>query len=217
MKRVLCYGDSNTWGWPPGGGYRYPKSQRWPGVLQLGLGGGFEIIELGQPGRLLKFGSTTVEEEHAPLLELLQRDCDIDLVIIMLGTNDIISRPEQSPGQITEDLRDIIRSILEMDLLKGSVAPIVLLIAPPLLENTEQDRFGGFDDIAVEKSSALRVCYKKLADELGCAFFDASDVIYASPLDGVHLEADAHRSLGEALVPICQNLLESSTQNLKTN
>lgn len=205
-KTILCYGDSNTWGWPPGGMGRYPASQRWPGVLGIELGDGFHIIEAGQPGRSLRSNFSLGGEEHAELFKYLDSDDGIDLVIIMLGANDVISRPAQSSAEITADLEVLMSRILSRRGAREGEKPKAMIISPPHLEVDSMERFGSFDDILVRKSKELSEHYRRVAQDLGCAFFDAAQVICSSPMDGVHLEAGAHVVLGQTLAPKCRVL-----------
>ena len=94
MKTVLCYGDSNTWGYIGGTGERFAPEVRWPGVLQAALGGAYRVIEEGLNGRTTVFDDSIEEGRNGEtyLRPCLQTHAPIDLVILMLGTNDLKRR-----------------------------------------------------------------------------------------------------------------------------
>lgn len=206
-RHILCYGDSNTWGWPPSGWGRHPQDQRWPGVLETSLGDGYHIIEAGEPGRTTISDLEIFGEEDAVLSRCLNSEARVDLVILMLGTNDIIGRPAQSVADIASDLGVLVGWVQASKEGRESAAPQVLILSPPYFEQDSAAQFAGLDEIMVGKSHQLSELYQGLAEEKGCAFFDAAEVIRSSSIDGVHLDADAHITLGQALAPICRRLL----------
>ncbi len=203
--QILCYGDSNTWGWPPSGWGRHPQDQRWPGVLELTLGRGYHIIEAGQPGRAVKSGFGAPDEEHRELYQYLNSSQQIDLVILMLGTNDLFIRPSDSADDVASNLGAIVRGIGNG---ADSNAPLILIVSPPYLELDTESQFAMFDGQMVKKSKQLGGHYEQLAHLYSCGYFDAATVIRSSLVDGVHLDADAHVTLGQALAPVCREILK---------
>ena len=204
---ILCYGDSNTWGWPPSDWRRHPQDQRWPCVLETSLGDGYHIIEAGEPGRTTISDLEIFGEEDAVLSRYLNSGSRVGLVILMLGTNDIIVRPAHSAADITSDLGVLVGWVqMSKEGLELAEAQ-VLILSPPHLEQDAAAQFAGLDEIMVDKSHQLSELYQGLAEEKGCAFFDAAGVIRSSSIDGVHLDANAHITLGQALAPICRKLL----------
>ncbi|MFP4205892.1 MAG: SGNH/GDSL hydrolase family protein [Spirochaetota bacterium] len=209
MKTILCYGDSNTWGWNPKTMCRFAVEDRWTGVLAGQLGDGYRVIEEGLNGR------TTVFEDplepgrngRAYLWPCLQTHMPLDLVAIMLGTNDLKSRFAASAYEIADAAGRLVELARQSGAGTGGEAPRVLLVAPPPLGDTS--RFGGDDPAyegselawpqAVEKSRAFSRQYRRVADAHGCGFFDAASVVETSEIDGIHWEAGAHRAFGEAL------------------
>ena len=91
MRTILCFGDSNTWGDPPGGNGRFAWHERWTGILQSSLGDGFRVIEEGLCGRTTCFDDPFSPNRNglAYLTVALETHCPLDLLIIMLGTNDL--------------------------------------------------------------------------------------------------------------------------------
>ena len=199
MREILCFGDSNTWGYDPSSKGRFANEVRWTGVLQAALGPGFRVIEEGLNGR------TTVWEDPVEgdkmgkrhLVPCLESQAPLDLVILMLGTNDTKKRYSAPPADIAAGVGVLLDIIAKSAAGRDGKAPQVLLVAPaPLSKLTE---FAPMFDGGPEKSRALAALYAEQARARGCAFFDAGSVVRCSDLDGVHFEAAGHRALGEAL------------------
>ncbi len=200
MRTVLCYGDSNTWGSDPETGERFGFEVRWPGVLARELGDGFRVIEEGLPGR------TTVRDDpiegahkngRSYLRACLESHRPVDLVTVMLGTNDLKERFAASASDIAQGASSLADEILRSGCGPGGGAPMVLLVAPPPVGRLTDmaEMFEG----AGEKSGRFAGHYRRFAERYGCAFLDAGEVIVSSDVDGIHLEADEHRKLGEAV------------------
>ena len=199
MKTVLCFGDSNTWGYEPLVARRYPAHIRWTGVLQNSLGDGFRVIEEGLNGR-----TNATNEEERPIRSgldvlpiLLESHRPLDLVVIMLGTNDLKHDFDLSAGQIADGARQVCRSVIDCEYLMDN-PPQILLISPThveLMTEEEQDMFIG----AIDKSRELAEHYQVVAEDLGIHFLDASKIVMKTDLDGVHWDADQHKAFGEEL------------------
>jgi len=207
VRRVLCFGDSNTWGYDPASGGRFPREVRWTGVLARSLGPGFEVIEEGLNGR------TTVRDDPLEahrngmtyLLPCLESHAPLDLVIVMLGTNDLKARFALSPQGIAEgagELVDVVRSSAGGP---DGAAPQVLLVAPPPVRPLGE--LDGMFAGAATKSLALGAELARVARRLGCRFVDAGAEARIGELDGLHFEAVAHRALGLALAGQVRALL----------
>jgi lysophospholipase L1-like esterase len=200
LRTILCYGDSNTWGSDPETGDRFPEDTRWPGVLRRTLGDGYRVIEEGLPGR------TTVREDpiegdykngRAYLRPCLESHRPIDLVTIMLGTNDLKRRFGTSASDIAQGAASLAEMVLRSGCGPGGGAPVVLLVAPPPVGRLTEmaQMFEG----AKEKSLEFSRHYRRFAEQQGCEFLDAGAVIVSSDVDGIHLDAGEHRKLGEAV------------------
>ncbi len=204
QRTILCYGDSNTHGTMPletldvmG---RFGRSDRWPGVLAAALGADAHVIEEGLPGR------TTVHPDPvsgvyknglAVLPAVLESHAPIDLVVLMLGTNDLKHRFQLPPVEIAESAAQLVLTIRHSEAGPEGQAPDVLLVCPPpVLEAGCLDEI--FEGGAV-KSRRLAEFYAATAKRLGVGFLDAGQVIVSSPLDGVHFDADQHARLGQAI------------------
>ncbi len=200
MKTVLCYGDSNTWGFDPGTGERFAPDVRWPGVLARGLGDGFRVVEEGLSGR------TTVRDDpiegahkngRTYLRACLESHKPIDLVALMLGTNDLKQRFGASASDIAQGAASLAEEVMRGGCGPGGGAPAVLLISPPPLGRLTElaEMFEG----SAEKSVRFAGHYRRFADQYGCWFLDASEIIVSSDLDGIHFEEKEHNKLGEAV------------------
>jgi lysophospholipase L1-like esterase len=201
MFELLCFGDSNTWGYAPRTGQRYPRSVRWTGVLQAALGGDFLVIEEGLNGR------TTVWEDQVEgdrngkrhLVPILQSHAPLDLVVLLLGTNDLKKRYSAPPCDIAAGAGVLIDIILASGAGQAGAAPAVLLLAPPPLAPSAATAFGGMFEEGVEKSRGLGKLYREAARLRGCSFLDTGSIVTSSDVDGIHFEEESHRALGEAV------------------
>jgi len=206
MKTILCYGDSNTWGWDPEHMERYPTDTRWPGVLQHTLGQDYQVIEEGLPGRTTVW--TDPIEGHMSgkdyLTPCLNSHRPIDLVILMLGTNDLKYRFSVSAFDIAESLGALVKIIHQSESGLNEGIPKILLLAPPPLGKLTDfaDMFAG----GTEKSRQLSQHIQRGADLWGCLFLDTAQVIVSSDVDGVHFDPGEHRKLGVAVAEIVRKM-----------
>lgn len=199
MKTILCYGDSNTWGYDPATKTRYDRQTRWTRILARSLGKGYDIIEEGLNAR------TTVHEDPLEpgrngltyLGPCLITHKPIDLVIILLGTNDLKKRLALSPYDIGKGIRRLLLEINHGGCGPAGKSPKVLLLVPPPLAKLSE--YAQTFEEGTEKSKMLATEYAKYAEEFGCEIIDTGQHIVTSDVDGVHWEADQHRLLGELL------------------
>ena len=209
MKSILCYGDSLTYGAnPTPGGARHEFADRWPGALEGKLAGKVRVFPEGLGGRTTVFDDwmTGADRNGARILPTLMRSHGpLDMVIIMLGTNDLkpfLGRTAMEASKGALRLIEIARAHC------GAAIPIVL-VAPPQIGDTNHAEmlihFGG--QVAIDESRQFAKWYKLRANEAGVAFFDASTVAQPDPNDGVHLDAANTRAIGEALAPLVSKLL----------
>ena len=212
MKTILCYGDSNTHGYDPSTGLRYPPHVRWTGVLRGLLGSGFLVIEEGCNGRTTVF--TDPEEGWKNGLDYLKPCLNshkpIDLVILMLGSNDLKRFTRATAADSADGAGKLADVIHEFLTVKQGYAPKILLAAPPRIrpEITESPFRLSFDENASAMSERFAEEFRRVAREKGCFFFDAASVAEASPLDSLHLGPDDHRKLAEALCGKVRELLD---------
>jgi lysophospholipase L1-like esterase len=201
-RQVLCYGDSNTWGCIPLRGdeapRRFTRAERWTGVLQDELGPDYWIIEEGLNGR------TTTRDDTEPyrngltfLLPTLEAHHPLDLVVVMLGTNDLKERFAASPAEIAHGAGQLVRAIRKSGFGPDGRSPQVVLVSPPLIGRLRQSdtEFEG----AYVKSLLLGDAFRDIAEAESCAFLDAGQHVSGSDSDGVHLERESHATLGNAV------------------
>jgi len=196
---VLCFGDSNTWGYNPADGSRYDRKTRWPCVMASDLGSGWHIVEEGLSGRTTVFEDEIEAHRRGldAIVMLLETHWPLDLVIIMLGTNDLKCRFGVVPRDISLGWARIIKTIRERSLWFAGKAPEILLVSPPPVRevSTLNESFAG----APEKSTRFAETGRRVAQEVGCLFFDAGSTVSSSPVDGIHLSAESQIRLGHSL------------------
>lgn len=211
MKTVLCYGDSLTWGYDAASLDRHPLKDRWPSVLQATLGNGVEVIAEGLNGRTTAFDDhlAGADRNGARVLPtVLMTHAPIDLIIIMLGANDMKPWIHGNPVAAKQGIQRLIDIVRGHDYPFNWPAPQILIVAPPAVSRTENAEFKEMFAGGDEASKRLAPQYSALADEAGCGFFDAGIVAETTPLDGVHLDAENTRKIGQALAPIVRVMLE---------
>ena len=208
LKTILCYGDSNTWGHNPATGERYARDERWPGVLRQELGDGYLVIEEGLPGRTTVWDDPIGEYRNGKeyLVPCLESHRPIDLVAILLGTNDLKGRFSLSAYDIAAGASVLVDVVQRSEAGPNGSAPRVLLMAPPPLGRLTDlaEMFEG----AKLKSRRFSEHYRRVAREYGCALLDTSNIIVSSDIDGVHLEVGEHRKLGRTAAAVIQSMLE---------
>ncbi len=212
MKNIVCFGDSNTWGYNPESGERYPHEIRWTSVLQKELGSGYIVIPEGLNGRTTvwedPFSAYRKGIEH--LIPVLLTHKPIDLLVLMLGTNDSKNFLGNTPMAIGWGLRFLVETIQSSGCGRNDEAPAVLIVSPAPVKEVESDNppfdIRSFASILghnpTEVSKGLSVEYRMIADDLSCGFFDASVCAEVSGLDGVHLTEGSHAALGAALAGV---------------
>jgi lysophospholipase L1-like esterase len=213
-KRILVFGDSNSWGFVPNPTgdptTRYDTSTRWPRVMINRLGAGFDLIEEGLNARTTNLDDPQLDVPSVHLRggtlngakvlpAILASHLPLDLVIVMLGTNDLKIRFNRSANEIAQAVIGLAELIAEC---KGGVAtvygsPQVLVVAPPPLGSEFRDPAqweGG-----VEKSLELGPALRDAAAAAHLPFFNAGEVISTDGGDGIHFSAESQRKLGEAV------------------
>ncbi len=206
MKTVLCYGDSNTFGYVPETGMRYPRDVRYPGRLQMLLGDDFSVIEEGCNGR------TTIHDDPVDgwkngldyLRPCLNSHKPVDIVILMLGSNDLKATFHLTAQEIADGAGVLVDVIREFTAEKQGFVPKIILVSPPEIgEGIKSSPFyGAFYEEAVAESKKFPECYRRVAEEKGCIFFDAAKVVKPSPVDSLHLTPEGHEMLAMGLYDV---------------
>ena len=203
-RTILCYGDSNTHGTIAldrlGSFTRLDRNQRWPGLLAEVSGSDWHVIEEGHPGR------TTVHDDpiEGPhrngitvLPSILESHRPIDVVVLMLGTNDLKPRFSVTPTDISLSIERLIRVIRSSECGPDGAPPDVVLVAPVPITETGvlKEIFKG----GAQKSQELSLLYQLVAERWACPFVDAGAVAQSDPTDGVHLSKEAHQAIATAI------------------
>lgn len=207
-KTILCYGDSNTWGFVPGSeGERFAWEVRWPGVLQAELGSEYRVIEEGLSGR-----TTVLDNPLEPyrngreyLVPCLQSHQPLDLVVIFLGTNDLGDRYPLPPLDIARGAASLAQIVLKSESGPGYGAPAALLCSLPRIGDTSSiaDTFSG----ASAKASDLLRCFRIAAEEVDAPLVDLAQATAYDDADGVHLNAGGHRAVALAVAQAAREIL----------
>jgi lysophospholipase L1-like esterase len=212
MKTILCYGDSITWGYIPGNAGRYAREIRWPNVMQKDLGSGYEIITEGLRGRY-----TVHDEPYRPgrngaalLQPILDSHSPVDLLIILLGTNDVLHYPAVTSADAARGIDILIKIAQASETGPNDTSPKILIISPPLIGtlSAELQQLCHGDPA---HSAKFAEYFQKIADQRGVYFLDGAGVCAPSPIDGVHLDDAEHRRLGQAVGKVVIRIFESET------
>ena len=203
MKQILVYSDSLTWGIIPDTRNRLSFGDRWPGAMENILNDKertYRVIENClngrrtawddpfKPGRNGLQGIEQVIEMHSPL----------ELVVLMLGTNDFQSMHDHNAWHSAQGIRSLIASIRQAPIEPGMPVPQILLVVPPLIHTPKgpiAPKFKGGEN----KCLGIAQEYKVVADEMDCLYFDSESVTSSSTVDGIHLDKEQHKVLGVAL------------------
>ncbi len=199
MKTILCYGDSNTWGCDPATKERYSLAERWTGVLAQELGDEYRVVEEGLNGRTTVWQDPIEGYKNGKeyLIPCLESHKPIDLVTILLGTNDLKTRFSVSAYDIATSAGVLVQIVLKSMAGPQNGAPQVLLVAPPVVGQLS-DYAEMFED-AQTKSKKFGKYYAQVAEEYGCHFLDTAPIVRSSDVDGIHWEVSEHRKLGQAV------------------
>lgn len=209
MKRILCFGDSNTWGYDYVGGGRFEDEIRWTGIMGKALGDNYKIIEEGLCGR-----TTVFEDPLMPGRNGLQyfepmicSHLPIDYIIMMLGTNDMKRMFSVGAEESATGAERLILRWKELLNKENHESVPFILVSPIYIQKPENNIYMyGFDERAEKESKEFAKMYRGVAERQGCKFVDASLISQPCPEDGVHLNAEGHRRLGEYLANMIKQL-----------
>ncbi|UIF84867.1 SGNH/GDSL hydrolase family protein [Cupriavidus sp. UYPR2.512] len=210
--QILVYADSLSWGIVPGTRRRLPFPVRWPGRLELGLN-----ADGGTPARIIEDclnGRRTVwDDPFKPgrnglhgLAQRIEIHSPLALVVLMLGNNDFQSMHPHNAWHAAQGIATLVQAIRSAPIEPGMPVPPVLVVTPPPIRTPcgpLAPKFAGGE----HKWTGLPQAVAEVCTQLGCPLFDAGAVIQSSEVDGVHLDADAHLALGDALRPVVRQLL----------
>jgi lysophospholipase L1-like esterase len=199
MKTVLCFGDSNTWGYVPGTeGERWPRDVRWPMRLQQALGDAWDVIAEGLNGRTATLDSPVADGRNGLtyLMPCLHSHMPIDLVVIYLGTNDAGDRYSLPAETVADAVGRLVRAVRTSEAGPGYGAPQVLVVCPPPFGQLDPE--GSFAN-AGAKSRQLGRWYAEVCKRLDVELIDLNGIASYSDLDGIHLDADGQAAVARAV------------------
>ena len=212
MKTILCYGDSNTWGFIPGknkpavkAANRYPFDKRWTGLLEKKLGQEWRVLEEGLNGRTTMF-DCFLEEHRNGLKDIdvcLLSSMPVDVIILMLGTNDCKQVFGKSPYIISQGINRLIHQI------KGGLygygpdgtVPKILVVSPARITKGVLTSWlsNEFDAESILRCSQLGEYYQKVAADNEVYYLDAGALISADDADGIHMNTEGHIKMADLL------------------
>lgn len=203
MKNILCYGDSNTWGCKPGILTRHPADVRWTGIVQKELGSDYNIIENGINGRSTVWDDPANQCRNglSGLGYALYSAKPLDIVVLMLGTNDLNYTDAQG---YYLGIKLLAQRILQANTAYPGTSDVFsgkprLLLVSPIRVTEDRPSYG--------ESCKFAHYTQLVAEELDVPWLDAALYANPSPLDGCHMDEENHRLLGKALAEKLKALL----------
>ena len=202
-RRILCFGDSNTYGYDPRGG-RFDEDSRWTMRLAKQLGADYLVVEEGFNGRTCVYDDPIeggYKSGAAYLPPCLMSHNPLDLIVIMLGINDTKRRFGLTPMTIGEGMMQLVRLTRLYAVDASGNPPKILIVSPPpigdtLMKSRHAECFG---EQAIAVSRGLAAEYARVARLLRCEFFDAGSCAEVWTGDAVHLTREGHAALADAL------------------
>ena len=198
MKKILCFGDSNTYGFIPQSGLRYDKNTRWAGVLQSLWRNELEVIEAGCNNRTAFIDNPAgIEQTGYKILPKYLKTEYFDIIILAIGVNDLQLFFKPTLKEFEQGIEKLVQITKEL----SPKSKIILTCPAKLnLDGINNGIFNyQFDEISVEKSYHLPQIYKKLAEKHACKLVDLNEIAKVSPLDGLHFSAESHKKIAEYL------------------
>lgn len=217
MKKIICFGDSNTFGFNPNNGSRYDSNTRWTGILAKMLGDEFVVAEEGCNNRTGFFsnpdGVLQSGQKYLPLC--LEKHKNINIFIFALGTNDLQKFFSIDENIVREGLKNIINFVR-----KNNPTVKIILIPPVVLsENVLQCGFSfQFDSFSIKNSIKMQSVYENIAQEENCEFLNLNQYVSPSADDGLHFDEASHRIIAEKIADKISHIygenFEGTTQEL---
>jgi len=220
MKRIMVYGDSNTWGYDPnrvdpvtGANRRYDENTRWTRIMKNALGSEYEVLEEGFNGRTIAFDDqTSYGRNGLKHIEVAFKTCDpVDMIIIMLGTNDLKDMFALTEVNMGDAMNTMVRTLRNAMSESNSATAKIIIVNPVNVTPCADGSFVyGFSERSVKLGEKIGERYKAVAERRGCYYFDAGTVdgTEMDGTDGTHLTPGAHKALGTALAEYVREIME---------
>ena len=199
MKKILCFGDSNTFGYNPNNGSRYNENSRWTGILKNLCKNNYEIIEAGCNNRTafsnnpdgIQFTGYKVLPEY--LKEIY------DTIILAIGINDLQKFYNPTLEEFETGIENIIKKIRE----NNPNCDIIILSPSYITENILNSNFRFmFNETSIEKSKQITPIYEKIANEYNCKFLDLNKIVTTSKIDGLHYDIEEHKKISQSIITL---------------
>ncbi len=208
MKNIFCYGDSITYGFDPVTWGRYEYDDRWTSALQKQLGSGYYVTVDALDGRTtcwdLPYLPYRNGSESLPML--LETNSPLDLIIIMLGANDMIKMLDKTAGDAVMGLMSLVIKINQSSCGRNGSPPKIIIICPPVFGKISEFMsisYSGKDD----ECNKLADLYRIFCNTFGCTFLDSNEFIKTSDPDGVHISKESQRILGMKVAEVTKKIL----------
>ena len=203
MKKILCFGDSNVYGFNPKNGQRYSKDCRWSGILQSSCKNKYDIIEAGCNNRTcFKDNPAGIEQTGYKILPTILSETKPNSIILALGINDLQFQYNTTPTEIELGLTNIIKTTQKI----CPNAKIIILSPSNIKKCILQSFFSAmFDQTSIELSKQMSKIYKNVADTQNCLFLDLNKIATTSDIDGLHYTIDEHKKIAQKVFEFIDN------------
>ena len=199
MKNILCYGDSNAFGFNPKDNSRYDENTRWTALLQKNLGTEYKVINEGMPNRTgfvdNPDGVLFSSQKHFP--ETLLKIDSVYILILAIGTNDLMFKYNITFDTVEKGLNNLIKTAKEK-------TDNIIIIPPTIMnENVLKGSFSSmFDKSSIIKAKEAGKIFKQIATENHCRYFDINEFAMPSDLDGLHYDEKSHKLIADKLTDV---------------
>ena len=203
-KTILCYGDSNTWGWIPENGERYSEKERWPAILAERFRDSYNVIEMGQNGRTTVWDDPVEIDRNGwkQLVPIMECCSPLDLLIIMLGTNDCRERFGVNGFNIALSISKVAIKAKQTLLGPDHSSPKILVVNPPYIQaHYRQETVNGpaFGENADLRSKDIGKYLPSIIHDCGCEYWDSNEFVETSRTDGIHLSIEGHKRFADGI------------------
>jgi lysophospholipase L1-like esterase len=204
---ILCYGDSNTWGYRAATEDRYGRWERWTGILERELGDTYHVVEEGLGGRTTVYEAPGQADRnglvHLPVA--LESHAPLDAVVLALGVNDVFV-PGITARWAARGIEALVERVRASGAGREGRAPAILVVVPPSIGPLPPDQEADAPS-AREESRAFGREFRSVCEPLGVALLDLEGVCEPTPEDGVHFDLEAHRAIGLAVANALRTLI----------
>ncbi len=196
MDRILCFGDSNTFGFNPKDGSRYNINERWSGILKENVKKSYELIEAGCNNRTGFYNNPSGNEQSGlKVFPDYLKKYNPDIIILAIGINDLQFQYNSSNQDIEAGLEKYLNLINDKKFI---------LLIPSIIEKNILKSFFAqmFDDTSIEKSKELHIIYKTFAIKNNITYIDLNQIVKPSSIDGLHYDIEMHKIIAQSILKV---------------